>query len=172
MIHAGFLVPRATQDAATYALLYGYGAVTRYGRAFQRVLLPRVSDIAVLLPRTCRNTCGLGSSPFARHYSGNHVCFLLLPLLRCFSSRRSPPLLDVHRWTGCPIRESPDHRLFAPTRCFSQLITPFIASQSLGIPHAPLSTSLRQRIAAPLFGSVHDVNVRSRLSADVEKCSA
>ena len=37
-----------------------------------------------------REPCGLGCSPFARHYSGNHCCFLFLPLLRCFSSRRSP----------------------------------------------------------------------------------
>ena len=29
---------------------------------------------------------GLGFSPFARRYSGNHCCFLFLRLLRCFSS--------------------------------------------------------------------------------------
>ena len=29
---------------------------------------------------------GLGCSPFARRYSGNHYCFLFLRLLRCFSS--------------------------------------------------------------------------------------
>ena len=34
---------------------------------------------------------------------------------------------------GCPIRKSPDQWLFAPTRSLSQLITSFIASQSLGI---------------------------------------
>ena len=34
---------------------------------------------------------GLGSSRFARRYSGNHFCFLLLRLLRCFSSPGSPP---------------------------------------------------------------------------------
>ena len=34
---------------------------------------------------------GLGSSPFARHYWGNHCCFLFLEVLRCFSSLRSPP---------------------------------------------------------------------------------
>ena len=28
----------------------------------------------------------LGSSPFARRYSGSHFCFLLLRVLRCFSS--------------------------------------------------------------------------------------
>ena len=46
--------------------------------------------VAVLQPQKVRKPPGLGSSPFARHYSGNHNCFLFLPLLRCFSSRRSP----------------------------------------------------------------------------------
>ena len=32
---------------------------------------------------------GLGCFHFARHYSGNHYCFLFLCLLRCFSSARS-----------------------------------------------------------------------------------
>ena len=44
------------------------------------------------------------------------------------------------RMTGCPIRKSPDQRLFAPTRSLSQLITSFIASESQGIRHAPLLT--------------------------------
>ena len=29
---------------------------------------------------------GLGYFPFARHYLGNHYCFLFLRVLRCFSS--------------------------------------------------------------------------------------
>ena len=45
-------------------------------------------DIVVLQPRRCRNNCGLGSSPFARHYWGNHCYFLFLRVLRCFSSPR------------------------------------------------------------------------------------
>ena len=32
----------------------------------------------------------MGSSAFARHYLRNHFCFLLLGVLRCFSSPRSP----------------------------------------------------------------------------------
>ena len=44
----------------------------------------------VLQPHHGRNRGGLGCSPFARHYLGNHCCFLFLPLLRCFSSRGSP----------------------------------------------------------------------------------
>ena len=50
----------------------------------------------VLQPRSCRNMNGLGYSPFARHYWGNHCCFLLLRVMRCFSSPRSPPF----RMTG------------------------------------------------------------------------
>lgn len=33
---------------------------------------------------------GLGSSPFARRYLGNHSYFLFLQVLRCFSSLRLP----------------------------------------------------------------------------------
>ena len=44
------------------------------------------SHITVLQPQYCRNNIGLGYSPFARHYLGNHYCFLFLRLLRCFSS--------------------------------------------------------------------------------------
>ncbi len=40
---------------------------------------------------------------------------------------------------GCPIRTSADQGIFAPTRSFSQLITSFVASESLGILHVPFS---------------------------------
>ena len=51
---------------------------------------------AVLQPRTCtKYTCGLGWSPVARHYWGNHCYFLFLEVLRCFSSLRSPPYLNI-----------------------------------------------------------------------------
>ena len=41
---------------------------------------------------------------------------------------------------GCPIRKSAGHRIFAPYRSFSQLITSFFASESLGIRHTPFFT--------------------------------
>jgi hypothetical protein len=41
---------------------------------------------------------------------------------------------------GCPIRISADRRLFAPPHSFSQLITSFFASESLGIHRVPLFT--------------------------------
>ena len=49
---------------------------------------------------------------------------------------------------GCPIRTSTDQFLFADPRSFSQLITSFFASESLGIPHTPFLTS----IAVPFAG--------------------
>ena len=41
---------------------------------------------------------------------------------------------------GCPIRRFADLGIFAPPRNFSQLITSFFASESLGILHSPLLT--------------------------------
>ena len=90
-------------------------------------------DIRTLLqPRLRRNAHGLGSSPFARHYSGNRFFFLLLQVLRCFSSLRTP--------RSSPIRTPPDHFLFADPRGFSQLTTSFFASGSLGIPRSLFSS--------------------------------
>ena len=48
---------------------------------------------------------------------------------------------------GCPIRKSADQRPFAPTRGLSQLITSFIACESLGIRHTPFSTFARTELA-------------------------
>ena len=75
---------------------------------------------------------------------GITFCFLLLQVIRCFSSLRLPPLFlgdaEFLNPAGCPIRRSPDQWICAPPRSFSQLITSFIASKSLGIHHAPFYT--------------------------------
>ena len=47
---------------------------------------------------------------------------------------------------GCPIRKSAGQRSFAPYRSLSQLITSFIACESLGIRHSPFSTFARTGI--------------------------
>ena len=141
-IQTGFLRSRPTQDPPTSRLL------TRTGLSPSLDGLPRpfrfacFDDIGVLLPRPRRNAAGLGSSPFARRYLGNHVCFLLLRVLRCFSSPGLPPHSRVSGslQMGCPIRKSPDHGLFAPPRSLSQLITSFFASESQGIPRTLLVT--------------------------------
>ena len=83
---------------------------------------------AVLLPRRCRNNGGLGCSPFARRYSGNHVCFLLLQVLRCFSSLRLPALRHAAPSTrrvspfGQVICTYP--RFFAACRVLHRLLEP------------------------------------------------
>ena len=99
----------------------------------------------VLQPHPCRNMDGLGCSPFARHYWGNHCLFSFPAGTKMF---QFPALASCYarchsfRMTGCPIRKSSDQRLFAPTRSLSQLITSFIASESQGIRHAPFFTFL------------------------------
>ena len=60
-----------------------------YGQVSHPVPVRFSNDVVVLQPQLCRNIAGLGSFPFARHYSGNHYYFLFLCLLRCFSSARS-----------------------------------------------------------------------------------
>ena len=87
-IRSGFLVSRLTQDTAMLHVLACTGlspSVIALSNTFHFV---HFSNVAVLLPRGCRNIHGLGCSPVARRYWGNHVCFLFLQVLRCFSSLR------------------------------------------------------------------------------------
>lgn len=97
------------------------------GSAPRRRALSRPYNPAGARPR------GLGSSPFARHYLGNHVCSLLLRLLRCFSSPRSPPPWRMAhiRCAGLPhsdtrgsalVCSSP--RIFAACRVLHRLLSP------------------------------------------------
>ena len=146
-IQTGFLQPRPTQDTAKWLISFAYGAITRSGRLFQAFLLK------IVLPRRSPTTpagtpAGLASSAFARHYSRNHFCFLFLRLLRCFSSAGSRLCRYVFNISGCPIRTPADQGSFAPPRRFSQLTASFVASESQGIPHAPL-VRFRSFAAAP-----------------------
>ena len=86
----------------------------------------------LLQPRMVRKPFGLGSAPFARHYSGYRLFFLFLRVLRCFSSPGSPQSNDWYMafsHVGCPIRTFADQFLFADPRDFSQLTTSFFASR-------------------------------------------
>ena len=105
----GFLVSRPTQDTHQNKRSCVYVTVTLFGPTFQMVPLPCLSFMQVLQPQLCRNNVGLGCSPFARHYLGNHFCFLLLRVLRCFSSPGLPHpasgiVVRLHR-TGLPHSE-------------------------------------------------------------------
>ena len=99
----------------------------------------------VLQPHPCRNMDGLGCSPFARHYWGNHCLFSFPAGTKMFQFPALASIIDgcyLFKVTGCPIRKFTDQRLFAPPRDLSQLITSFIASESQGIRHAPFFTFL------------------------------
>ncbi len=77
LIRAGFLVSRLTQEYATanHASHTGLSPSTAgLSRPFRSQSL---SDIAFLQPRCRLNGNGLGSSPVARHYWGNHYLFSL-----------------------------------------------------------------------------------------------
>ena len=148
-----------------------YGAITLYGTGFPSGFhFTHACQIAVLQPRICRNIPGLGCSPFARHYSGNHYCFLLLRLLRCFSSARSRIIRCTFSTSGCPIRKPPDQFAFADPRRLSQLIASFIASGSLGIPRVPLFTFFPPRPFC-YRGSASGMNLRpSRPLPSLSSC--
>ena len=92
--------------------------------------------VKILLPLVCLNKQGLGCSPFARHYLGNHCCFLFLWVLRCFSSPRSLFLLKVPELLsgGLPHSEICGSRRMCQS---PQLITSFFAPESLGIHRLP-----------------------------------
>ena len=146
-------MPRATQDTTRRKDLYVYGAVTLIAALSSTFHLNPLYHNVVLQPQICRNSFGLGSSPFARHYLGNHFLFSLPGGNEMF---QFPPFASIYGYmsfthVGCPIRKSTDQCLFAASRSLSQLITSFFASESLGIRHAPLLTfflySFKSRIS-------------------------
>ena len=126
------------------AFRFTYWTITVYGHIFQSVLFTIcIQCRGPTTPATPCDATGLGCSPFARHYWGNHCLFSFPAGTKMFQF----PALAFHivEWylfkvPGCPIRKSADQRSFAPTRSLSQLITSFIASESQGIRHVPLLT--------------------------------
>ena len=114
--------------------LFVYRTLTFFGWTSHSIPLNLYNTVFCPNPESI-TTLGLASSAFARHYLRNHGGCLFLALLRCFSSGGSPrtPILFSARGhgiavPGCPIRKSPDHRLFAATRSLSQLVASFIGS--------------------------------------------
>ena len=88
-IQTGFHVSRLTQDITMHYKLTCTGlspSLITFSNVFHFIYF---CNIVILLPRHCRNNGGLGCSPVARRYWGNHYCFIFLQVLRCFSSLRS-----------------------------------------------------------------------------------
>ena len=125
-----------------------YAPVTLYGPIFQRVRLSaRLVTLLLqaLQPPIHLDATGLGCSDFARHYYRNRGFFLLLEVLRWFTSLRSPvPTYEFSgtylgfAQVGFPIRKSPDQSVCAAPRSLSQLAASFIACFCQGIHRAPL----------------------------------
>src|ERR1041384_7949655 len=159
----GSTCPALLRSHSKEDCIFTYGAVTLYGRPFQTArltlsypsfhsLIQRlhagpVDDCGPATPGSPFELPGLGFSDFARHYFRNHGCFLLLGVLRWFTSPGSllhPMNSDTG--SGCshplgfPIRKSPDHSLLAASRSLSQLTTSFFAFLRLGIHTHALSS--------------------------------
>ena len=108
-IHAEFLVFRTTQVPSrqiTPFRVQGYHLLWPdfpFRSAMVFFFLYRRS----FYPGRCRNTSGLGSGAFARHYLRNHYCFLFLRVMRCFSSPGLPHALhgSAIACTGLPHSE-------------------------------------------------------------------
>jgi hypothetical protein len=154
-------VPRGTRDPVPESRFpFAYRTVTFYGGSFQTLQLEKrlvtfrgdgnPLQTGPTTPQRQRlpayTAHGLGSSHFARRYSGNHGCFLFLGVLRCFTSPRSPrtPMYSVHDdralpRPGCPIRTSPDHCLFSGS---PKLIAACHVLRRLSTPrHPPIALS-------------------------------
>ena len=112
-IQTGFHVSRLTQDTAKHQQGFVYGTLTLCGPLSSGFHFLIFSYVAVLQPRPCRNTDGLGYCAFARHYLRNHFCFLFLWVLRCFSSPRSLIFTDVAglQPVGLPHSDTPGSKV-------------------------------------------------------------
>ena len=127
-------MPRPTQVPVLAITRCPYGGVTLCAAVFQTASGscdgPRGP---VLQPRSVLERTGLGSSLFARHYWGNRYFFLLLRVLRCFSSPGSPHLAMVvdlqstglpHSDTAGSIRVCQSPAFFAAYRVLPRLPKP------------------------------------------------
>ena len=120
-----------------------YGAVTRYGRTFQNVplarLLQRRGPTTPLRPEPQ----WFGLCPVRSPLLGVSLLFSLPQGTKMFQFPWFASCIagyQVFNLMGCPIRKSRDQRSFAPPPGLSQLVTSFIACESLGIRHVPFHT--------------------------------
>ncbi len=122
---------------------YVYRTITVSGLSFQTIPLQILLITQVLQPHYCRNNNGLGFFPFARHYLGNHFCFLFLRVLRCFSSPGLPPLQDsissiywvapfrnlrINGYLHLPTAYRSLSRLSSPLRAQASPVRPYLLS--------------------------------------------
>ena len=101
-------IPRVLRYSGTGCglLLFVYAALTLSGRAFHPCSTKNI--LRFRRPSTPLSMLiGLGSFPFARRYLGNRSFFLLLRVLRCFSS----PGSLIYTMYSCKCDWSPTSRV-------------------------------------------------------------
>ena len=103
-------VPRVSWYSGSCSLStdFAYGAFTLSGWLSQNHSAIRSTHLLQSVTPLCTHN-GLGSSHFARRYSGNRCFFLFLRVLRCFSSPGSlhTPMYSVHDDRGLLCQVSP-----------------------------------------------------------------
>lgn len=90
-IQTGFLQPRPTQESSTVPNLLAYGILTLYDRLSHVVQLKLDNQMLRSYNPTVAVTTLVWAPPRSLATTWGIICyFLFLPVLRCFSSRRSP----------------------------------------------------------------------------------
>ncbi len=131
-----FLVFRRTQDTARCCFRFRLRGFHPLSADLSRSTSAIHCSSHIASPTTPTSKLfGLGSSRFARRYSGNRFFFLFLQVLRCFSSLRLPlsAMYSLNsnilsKMLGFPIRKSPDQSLLTAPRSISVLVPSFIGS--------------------------------------------
>ena len=129
-----------------------YGAVTRYGRTFQNVPLTfTVQQRGPTTPTLHCYSTGLGSSPVARHYWGNHCLFSVPGGTKMF---QFPPFASILSMDDCPS----DSRVvpFGNPRIKDYLHLP-AAYRSLSRPSSPPRAKASAMRPFLLFLVLHEV---------------
>ena len=140
-IHAGFHVPRATQDPSRLQSASRTGLSPSAGRLSRRFRSPSSCHLLVLQPRRDRNPGGLGSSPVARHYWGNHILFSLPLGTKMFQFPRfASSIREDGSPSDCRVAPFGNPRIKGRLRLpgtFRSLPRPSSPSRATGIRRAP-----------------------------------
>ena len=127
--------------------IFGYRPFTFCGEAFQllSLILPDAVADGPTTPADALPHRRFGLLRVRSPLLAHSLLFSLPPGTEMFQFPGFAPCLAWCRESvpaGCPIRKSAYHRIFAPSRGLSQLVTSFFASESQGILHVPFSPFL------------------------------
>ena len=168
--HTGLLPPMVRRSKT---LLLGSSFVTpwRVWCLSFSVPLPHTGNATRLLHRH-----GLGSSRFARRYSGSRCCFLFLGVLRCFNSPGSlyrpyvfRPEYRSHAAVGFPIRTSTDQRLVGSSPWLIAATHVLHRLQAPRHPPLALCSLEKQRCSCSLWNSQRATNERRPRAASIHR---